>query len=528
MFEDYKKYITKPLLSRVTGSVFMLLATTYLTWLFLHLNWQYPIFVLLFFITQCFIFLSASISVVNHWKQNYRILRPQITEAPPVAIVIPTYKEPINIIKETLNSALRVNYKGELVIILTNDDTKPSQVYDLQELVESLDKKNVHLIHSIPHSEAKAGNLNQALTFIRQNYPHIDLILTQDADEIMHADILNATVGYFTNNANIAYVQTIKQSKTHKNDPFGNRDIMWYGRTAPARDADNAMFACGSGVIWRISALESVGGFSTWNLVEDLTTSYELLSKGWESAYHYEALSIGLAPEDMANYLKQRGTWALDTMRLFFFKNPLFNKGLTIKQKLHFLELPFFYLNGSFILLLVFLTVISLTFNTWPTTANATEHASFLLPSFFALEAYYISLASKIPQRRVRQYWVGLAPVFTMAVIKALVYGPNNKPTYKVTKKENTYSNYLNLVLPQIIILSIIAFAVLRIITQTPLYSNFDWAVFFWGIYQASFYIQIIKVSWWGWKPSFNINLNPLTRFGTQRRVSMSYNPDNL
>src|SRR3989344_2317238 len=118
---------------------------------------------------------------------------------------------------------------------------------------------------------------------------------------------MQSLVGYFSEDPRTAYVQTIKQVKVSKGDPFGNHDVMWYGRTAASRDASGAMYACGSGVMWRISAVESMGGFSTWNMVEDLTTSYELLALGWRGKYHYEALSKGLAPEDLPNYFKQRG-----------------------------------------------------------------------------------------------------------------------------------------------------------------------------------------------------------------------------
>ncbi|EKD57153.1 MAG: hypothetical protein ACD_57C00391G0001, partial [uncultured bacterium] len=44
-----------------------------------------------------------------------------------------------------------------------------------------------------------------------------------------------------------------------------------------------------------------------------------------------------------------------------------------------------------------------------------------------------------------------------------------------------------------------------KVVVSTPLYSGFDWATVFWGFYQASFFVQIIKVSSWKYSPRVNI-----------------------
>jgi cellulose synthase (UDP-forming) len=516
-----EKYINESKFYRVFGILFILFGLNYLVWLSHHLNPNAPFISYPFLFAYLFTFLTVTLSIINHWKAKYRIERPPLPKSIPVlAIVVPTYKEPIEVIRKTIKSLLNLNYPQKVVIVVSNDDASSSQKDRLTNLMSEIylywnslspEKriypKSLHLIHSSPHNQAKAGNLNQAINFLRKYYPNIDLVLTQDADEICYPDLLIATVGYFSD-PRVAYVQTIKQVDVAKGDPFGNQDLMWYARTAACRDASNAMFACGSGVVWRISAIEAIGGFSTWNMVEDLTTSYELLAYGWESRYHYEALSKGLAPEDLPNYLKQRGTWAMDSLRIFFWDNPLFKKGLTISQRLQFLETPLFYLNGVSTILIAMVTSLSLVFEKWPTTADALTHALFLVPSFLSLEIYYLLLAGNIPFRRIRQYWVGLSPLFFISALKSLIYGPNKKPTYVVTRKNNLYGNYLNLVWLQILVLFIITVSILKIFLSTPLYSKFDWIAIFWGLYQISFFTQIVKVSSWKWRSSVDITFS--------------------
>ena len=534
-------------LYRIPGLIFIFSSLSYLAWLFVHLNTNALALGLLFFISQTFIFITAIISIVNHWSMKFRTDRPKLPEnLPPIAVIVPTYKEPMKVLKKTLKSILEINYRGKVIIVLSNDYNTKAQVQKIEKMMVSLSrhwnenikklretddsyanaKRDLHLIHTQPHKDAKAGNLNQASGFLRKYYPEIDLVLTQDADEIVHPEILDAVIGYFSE-PNIAFVQTIKHSKTAKGDPFGNKDYMWYLRSAPAREATESMFACGSGVVWRLSAVESINGFATWNLVEDLTTSYNLVSNGWKSRYHFEQLSEGLAPEDLANFIKQRGTWALDNLRIFFWDNPVFKKGLSFRQRLGFIEPSLFYLNGVFSVLLILATSFSLLFEKWPTTASAYDHAIYLLPSFMSLEAYFLLLAGDMPQKRIRQFWAGLSPVFIVAAAKAVFYGPNKKPKYKVTDKKDTYGNYLSLVAPQLMLIGLLLSGVVKTLLSTRIYSSFDWAVFFWGLYQATFYIQIIKVSMWKWTPQlltseFSKNFS----FGAQTSVSLSYAPD--
>ena len=517
---DYTKYIANQNYQRVFGGVYVIFGLIYLIWLWTNLNLNNIFIGLLFFLSQAFTYFVVALSVFNHWRVRFRTRRPDLpNDVPPVAVVISTYREPVSVVEKTVRSLFHISYPGKLVILVSNDDQDIKQKTDIEQMMLNLStywknkcqfharhERVLHLRHSKPHRQAKAGNLNQALGYLRKYYPEVDLVLTQDADEVVYPDILKAIVGYFSD-PKVAYVQTIKQARVDQSDPFGNRDLMWYGRTAPSRDAVNAMYACGSGVVWRISAVESIGGFSTWNLVEDLTTSYELLSRGWTSRYHYEALSYGIAPEDLANFIKQRGTWAIDTMRLFFWDNLLTKKGLTLAQRLQFLETPLFYLNGISTLTLIMTTSISLVFETWPTRASSFQHAMYLMPGFVALELYLLFRAGKMVYIRERQFWAGLSPVYLVATAKALFYGPNKKPRYKVTRKKNSYDNYLLLVMPQIVILAMIAASIIKIVTSTPLYSAFDWPAVFWCFYQASFLVQIIKVSLWKWSPNIDVKL---------------------
>ena len=132
-------------------------------------------------------------------------------------------------------------------------------------------------------------------------------------------------------------------------DPFYNSDKVFYETIQLNNGRANAVISCGSGVVYRRRALEEMGGFASWNLLEDFTSSYELASRGWRGIYYPDALSRGLAPATLAGVYRQRFQWCLDTMRLFFWDNPLFKSGLSWSQKTHFLVIMMSYLASGLV-----------------------------------------------------------------------------------------------------------------------------------------------------------------------------------
>jgi cellulose synthase (UDP-forming) len=375
------------------------------------------------------------LNYVNQVNPKNRIIAPPLPyQLPQVAVVIPTYGEPYEVLERTLVSIKRVDYPQDRLCVVLSDDGRRPEIRKLAEIYGAYYNYG-------PQKDAKAGNLNSALAFLESTCPQASLVLTQDADEIVHPDILRKTVGYFTDPA-IAFVQTPKEVVAPKGDPFGTRDRIFYDNLQVGRNGAGAAFACGSGVIWRINAVKSIGGFVTWNVVEDLTTSYWLHSAGYKSEYHNECLSVGLAPDDIPGLLKQRGTWAVDTWRLFLFDNPLFKPGLTFWQRLQYLELGMFYVMSSFFIpLLMFVPLASLATGEFIPISGAA-----LFPWILICFLYYVILSggSGLYTLRMWQYWIGHWPTFHKAFWIAL-RSRLKKPKYMVTRKTRDAGFYPNL-----------------------------------------------------------------------------------
>lgn len=367
--------------------------------------------------------------VLSIWNQRHprdqREAPPLPDTLPAVAAVIPTYGEPVDVLEPAVRSLCALDYPRDLLTVYISDDGHRPEVAALAE-------RYGVIYQSGPRKDAKAGNLNSVLALIHRIQPNCDLVITQDADEVIAPTFVHRVLGYFSDPL-VALVQTPKECVVPTDDPFGNRDRIFYDSVQPGRNGDNAAFACGSGVIWRISAVESVGGFNTWNLVEDMTTSYELHSAGYRSEYHNEVLSVGLAPDDIPGLIKQRGTWAVDTWRMFLFNNPLLKRGkLTLAQRLQYLELGLFYCTSAFIFpLLGLVPILSLLSGDFLTVEGV-----ILFPWLIGTMIYHIIMAdgSLTYAWRYWQYWLSHSPTYVRAFWTA-VQSRTHKPRYVVTRK---------------------------------------------------------------------------------------------
>ena len=102
----------------------------------------------------------------------------------------------------------------------------------------------------------------------------------------------------------------------------------------PARDTWGGAFFVGSGAVFRREALEAIGGFQTLSITEDIHTCMHMHGAGWRSVFVDKALAVGLAAEDLSSYVVQRRRWMLGCLQVFFRDNPLFRRGLSLRERL--------------------------------------------------------------------------------------------------------------------------------------------------------------------------------------------------
>lgn len=503
---------------RAAAIVLAAASAWYLPWMLRSLN-PYALWIAWpFAVANTFTIATGLLSVANSWWRSApppRLLEGS-DDLPLVGVIVPTCGEPVPMILRTVESVLEQDWPSDRLVVMVSDDGADPALRD------ALDDWPV-LYHLPPprwspgrDGAAKAGNLNSALQFLRERHPEIAYVETRDADdELGSTSFLRHCAGQLEHDPRLAFVQTIKEAQVAAGDPFNNREAIFYRSQMLARNATNAVFPCGSGVVWRNTALQAIGDFPTWNLVEDLQSGVEALRRGWRGLYLPIVGAVPQhSPHDVPNFYKQRGTWALDTTRLVIWGDL---DGLNVRQQLQFLELLFFYL-ASFTVPVYLVALLGALLGFAPIAAGPYAFAVHMIPLVVATELWLFVLNTPFNDRRARQrrpyrelwkvrtMWAGLAPVFMKAVVQAVLGGPNRKPTYRLTLKNDDTRWHWRHTLPQTVVvttLAVVAITAIRFHTY-PSVTLLAGSVY-WGALNVVLLANFISRSWHGIRLTRNL-----------------------
>lgn len=416
-------------------AVLMLLSNfSYVIWLAFHIV---GILGLIFLGLEILVLGVGLLFAINHWTRKFVLIGGSYSLRSSLDIFIPTVNEPIAILEKTMAAAANIDHPNINLFVL--DDGGREKVKHLA------DKYGYTYLRrpDLGHKKYKSGNLNYALT--KSSSP---FILTIDADNVVEPTIADDLLGHFSD-PKIAFVAS-RQEYVAEKDDF-NHDHLFYNHMQTGKNANTAAISCGSGVIYRRSALNKIGGFSEWNLVEDLHTSYILQSKGYKSMYVSQPYVRGLAPKDVSAIYKQRGTWAIDTLRILYWDSPLFKKGLNLRQRLHYFEMAYCYLVSGIFLPAIYLINFYTLYTNNLIQDGGVWYVIFRLPALLSTLWFFGYLSRGQLTSRV---WAGLFPVYAKATLLALFYR-KTKPRYKVTPKEDKGHREIALVVPQLLFISI-------------------------------------------------------------------------
>ena len=306
---------------------------------------------------------------------------PELKEYPPVAIITSCYKEPLEVTTDTMTCFYNLTYPNKYLYYL--DDTRydlPNQdAAKMAAYQKSIDTMcqgiGINVFRRKWHG-AKAGMINDWLEFADgifregfrfrpyQNKPRPikeKYVIVFDADMNPFPDFVEKLVQIMEANPKLAFVQTPQYYTNFDVNRVaraaGLQAAIFYEYICEGKSSQDAMFCCGTNVIFRREALMDVGGFDHTSITEDFATSLKFHMKGWSSAFLNRVCAFGLGPEDLGGYFKQQFRWALGTVGLLrtiiiaFFKNP---KALApMKWWEYFLSGSHYYVGWTFFTLAV-------------------------------------------------------------------------------------------------------------------------------------------------------------------------------
>jgi cellulose synthase (UDP-forming) len=417
---------------------------------------------------------------VNIFPMRREIKPVNLTEPnlPTVDVFIPTFNEPEVMVGITATAASRLDYpKDKLNVYILDDggtvqkrnDPDPVKAKAAQSRHETLkalaEFLEIHYLTRERNLHAKAGNINEALwhqcpeeqqaaltraecIYTGMEGSEGDLILILDCDHVPTRDFLRSTVGYFMHDEDLFLVQTphffINPDPVEKNlatfleKPSENE--MFYGGVHLGLDFWNASFFCGSAAVLRRSHLREVGGIAGETITEDAETALALHARGYRSAYVSRPMVCGLSPETFADFILQRSRWAQGMTQILMLKNPLFIKGLSIPQRLCYLNTCIFWFFGfsRFIFFLAPLCYLFFGLNVYNATLD--QVVVYALPHILAATLLTNYMFGDLRHPFFSELYEVVQSIFNIPAVIGAVIRPRS-PSFKVTPKSQSMSS---------------------------------------------------------------------------------------
>lgn len=293
-------------------------------------------------------FYAISVLLLGYLQTAWPLRRPPVAlpedsrQWPTVDVFIPTYNEPLHVVKQTVFTAMGMDWPREKLRVYVLDDGRRDEFREFCEAVGCgyLTRNN--------NAHAKAGNLNEALKKTDGEF-----VAIFDCDHIPTRSFLQVTMGWFFKDEKLAMLQT--PHVFFSPDPFEknlgtfrvvpNEGELFYGLVQDGNDLWNATFFCGSCAVIRRAPLEEIGGIAVETVTEDAHTALKLNRLGYNTAYLAVPQAAGLATESLSGHVGQRIRWARGMAQICRVDNPLLGPGLKLSQRLCYLNamMHFFY-----------------------------------------------------------------------------------------------------------------------------------------------------------------------------------------
>ncbi|MFN4128595.1 MAG: glycosyltransferase [Paracoccaceae bacterium] len=354
---------------------------------------------------------------------------------PTVAILIATYNEDLDVLERTIVGAQSLRYPHKTVYIL--DDGKRDWLRDYCAV------HHVEYVTRPDNKGAKAGNINHTVQLLARAENPPDYLAVLDADFVPHKGFLQRSLALF-HDPQVGLVQTPQhffnadpiQHNLGLSRSYPDEQRFFFDHVQPSRDAWGIAFCCGTSSVMRFKAVAEIGGFPTESVTEDFMLTLVLQEHGWKTVYLNEALTEGLAPEGLKEYITQRARWCLGLMQIARSDYGPFGKSkLRLRDRWSVADSVVFWLSTfSFRLAAIFFPLLYWFFNVIVVDAQLAEVLRFFAPYYLwsLMAISFVSRGGIIPVLNDVTQLVGAIPITAAAVMGLL------KPhghAFKVTAK---------------------------------------------------------------------------------------------
>jgi exo-beta-1,3-glucanase (GH17 family)/cellulose synthase/poly-beta-1,6-N-acetylglucosamine synthase-like glycosyltransferase len=228
---------------------------------------------------------------------------------PKVSIHIPAYYEPVDMLKQTLDSVARLDYPNFECVVIINNTPDPAFWQPIQDHCRALGERFV-FINAEKVKGFKAGALRIAMDRTAADAEIIGII---DADYCVEPDWLKDLVPVFAD----PRVGIVQAPQEHRDEDRSLMHYMMNGEYAGffdigmvQRNEENAIIVHGTMCLIRRAAMDMAGGWAGDTICEDTDLGLAIMEHGWLTHYTSHRYGRGLLPDTYEAFRKQRHRWA--------------------------------------------------------------------------------------------------------------------------------------------------------------------------------------------------------------------------
>ncbi|KAK9857954.1 hypothetical protein WJX84_008696, partial [Apatococcus fuscideae] len=372
--------------------------------------------------------------------------RPLVDHPYHIRVLIPCYKEPLEIVGRTATAALDAELPRtcqRTVYLLDDGKDAAKRKWCMQmgsEMVYVSGRRRAP-----GEMNGKSANLNNAM---RQIYPEgvpiplNEMVCIFDADQVANPDFFLKTVPLFDAGDDVGMVlspQAYHNLKQHA-DIFNHANVHFWEYAQPGYDALGFISCTGTNFLTRSCAFREAGWSPEYTLTEDFALGMELKKCKYHCRYVEEYLAVGEAPDQVRNCFQQRSRWCKGHFQIFLSRRhcPLFQRGLSFFQRMMYCTGVWSYVVGAVTtptyILIPLLTVWAGIF---PIVVS--QWAALGLTVYFAAQTLVLSYTKKV--KHVEALWFASVSnsilwfTYVKACWRAAMSSCGSSLTFKTTLK---------------------------------------------------------------------------------------------
>src|SRR5215208_3244623 len=249
-------------------------------------------------------------------------VRPQEGQRVAFLTTIVPEAESLDLLRPTLEAALRIRHAGQLDVWLLDEGDDPEVKQMCAELgVNHFSRRGVERWNQPkgPHrAKSKHGNYNAWLDVHGDRY---DFMLGVDPDHVPLPNFAERFLGYFRD-PNVAFVvgpQVYGNYRGFVVRAAESQQFLFHSLLQRAGNCSRTPMLVGTNNALRLSALRQVGGFQD-SITEDMATSVVIHTTRnpqtharWTSVYTPDVVSVGEGPASFTDYFSQQDRWSRGT-----------------------------------------------------------------------------------------------------------------------------------------------------------------------------------------------------------------------